>query len=273
MERQQILSSLQLLLPGQKHAVEERLVNLAESFLAWSKTNVHLRPAEEPSRACMCSHLACDLLRPSLQLDISLEGLPLPKKRYQKQYALFQELLTPVTQKLKLKTSLGDEVKLVCLKMGALSAAPFISKLASTVLTDDMRPMHRKGVLTAAYLLVTSRMASKDPFQISTTEKNQVQGVLQDTSSTSQLHYWMQMLSQTEEWENVLAGTDEGYGSGRQQPYKPLSGFVSMIQVDYEKRLLRLDAWKQSIYELIDETSTTKNENMSEKVADVDMAA
>ncbi|EPX72501.1 origin recognition complex subunit Orc6 [Schizosaccharomyces octosporus yFS286] len=253
MERQQVIDSFRKLLPEEEE-YNDRLLSLAESFLAWSRSKVVLKATEEPCRPYMAAHLACEVMKGRLDLEVHVTATPIPKKKYEKQFTYFQEELRPLTKDLYAQHDIMNDVPFLCTRMGSLSAIPYVKELVKTTLVENMRIEHMKGVLIAAYLIVSAKMSGKDELRVNHAERKAAQVILQDTNSISQIQYWMQLLSESLVFHQMPLNAMEGYEVQKQRT-KPWSGIASMVQINYEKRLKSYPSWKASIYEQLEQLS------------------
>ncbi|KAF8477471.1 origin recognition complex subunit 6-domain-containing protein [Kalaharituber pfeilii] len=87
-------NTLNGLIPTHTGPIPRELVDLTASLLAASRQRVGtLRPEEEPARAYLCAHIACERLRFQLDLPQVQPKPPLPKRQYQVLYTQFQKAL------------------------------------------------------------------------------------------------------------------------------------------------------------------------------------
>lgn len=183
-------------------------------------------------------------------MEINLLATPIPKKKYYKLFTYFQEILSPLTKSLAAKDDLMETITYLCTKLGGSTAIPYVKQLVKAVVTNDMRIEHKRGIIIAAYLLVSAKAFGKDELHINHAERRKAQSVLQDTSSALQIQYWMHVLSESWQYKEIPLNGIEGYESQKQR-IKPWSGIASMIQIDYEKRLQNYPIWKACIEERI----------------------
>ncbi|KAI5803474.1 origin recognition complex subunit 6-domain-containing protein [Peziza echinospora] len=82
------------LIPYLTGPVPDALINHATSLLAQSRSRISsLRPDEEPARAYLCAHIACERLKQRLDLPEILPRPPLPKRQYGVLYKQFNQML------------------------------------------------------------------------------------------------------------------------------------------------------------------------------------